>query len=353
LTAGLRAPVGPPGPELYGGKPLSGTIKGEAELIGTYLAPLARGYPGAFGLGDDCAMFTPAPGTELVITTDAVAGGVHFFPDDAPQDIGWKALAVNVSDLAAKGAVPRLYQMALSFPEAPTHDVMARLAQGLAEAQAAFGIVLSGGDTDRRPGPMTITITAIGEVPAGYRLNRAGGRAGDRLFVSGTLGDAALGLKVRRGDPDTQAWGLSEPERTALVGRYLRPVPRLDLRDALATWATAALDLSDGLAKDLGRLAAASGTGAEIEVGRLPLSAAVHKILTIDATAVESVLGGGDDYEVLFAVPPESAGDVVAWARTAGVAVTEIGALTESAGVILQATDGSRRTLAPAGWDHF
>ena len=163
-------------------------IHGEESLIQEFLAPLAAGYPGAFGLTDDCAAFTPTAGCDLVVKTDPVAADIHFFPDDAPEDIGWKALAVNVSDLAAKAATPRAYLMALSFPEAPNRDWMQRFAAGLSQAQQAFGMHLIGGDTDRRPGPVTVSITVFGEVPAGRMVRRGTAKAGDLICVSGTLG---------------------------------------------------------------------------------------------------------------------------------------------------------------------
>lgn len=331
----------------------SAPIKDEGDLIGTYLAPLARGHAGALGLADDCAVLTPRPGTDLVLTTDAIAAGVHFMPDDRPEDIGWKALAVNVSDLAAKGAVPRVYQMALSFPEAPTGDVMAGLAAGLSEAQDAFGIVLSGGDTDRRPGPMTVTIIAIGEVPSGRMVLRSGARPGDRIFVSGTLGEAAFGLKLRRDDADAARWPLIDTERQGLIARYLRPRPRLDLRHPLMTWATAAMDLSDGLAKDLGRMAALCGVGADVEIARLPLSPAARKITTADPLAIEGVLAGGDDYEILFTVTPADVAEVEAWSAKTGIALTEIGEMTSENTVTLRDAAGKRFPLLMTGWDHF
>jgi len=335
------------------GEAVSGTITSEAELIATYLAPLARPNEGAFGLRDDCAVLTPAPGTDLVLTTDAIAAGVHFFADDPPEDIGWKALAVNLSDLAAKAAVPRVYLMALSFPEPPTHAFLGRFASGLAEAQAAAGIVLAGGDTDRRPGPMTVTITAIGEVPSGFRLTRAGAREGDALFVTGTLGEAALGLKLRRGDEDARAWALTSAERAGLVARYLRPVLRLDVQPALRRWATAAMDVSDGLGKDLARLADASGVGALVESAGLPLADPLRRLVSHDAGLLDLVLGGGDDYEVLFTVAPDAEPELVAWSRVAGVKVTRIGRIGAGPGVALDSPGTPPRPLAPSGWDHF
>jgi thiamine-monophosphate kinase len=331
---------------------VAGVITSEAELIQIYLAPLARAHAGSFGLNDDCAILTPTPGTELVVTTDAVAADVHFFADDAPEDIAWKALAVNVSDLAAKAASPRLYQMALSFPEAPTHAFMERFAAGLAAAQTAFGIVLSGGDTDRRPGPMSITITALGEIPAGLRLTRAGASSGDAIFVTGTLGDAALGLTLRRRDGDAREWPLSQSEREGLVARYLRPAPRLQAANLLRIHATAVIDLSDGLAKDLGRLAAASAVGAIIDAARVPLSPPVRRIVHAEPHLFESVLGGGDDYELLFTAAPDSERGLAEAAAAVGLGITRIGTVRQDQDLRLITVEGEK-PLQPLGWDHF
>lgn len=327
-------------------------VTSEEELIRTYLAPLARGNEGAFGLRDDCAIFSPAPGTDLVISTDAVAAGVHFFADDSPEDIAWKALAVNVSDLAANAATPRVYQMALSFPQAPSHAFMERFSSGLAAAQVAFGITLSGGDTDRRPGPMTVTITAIGEVPAGFRLTRDGASPGDVLFVTGTLGDAACGLKLRRGDGEARAWSLNSGERAELITRYLRPTPRLAFTPALRRFASAAMDLSDGLAKDLGRLTAATQAGAVIDRDGLPLLQALRRLKADDDGVMTLIISGGDDYELLFTTAPEHEPAVKAWAAAAGQTVTRIGALVSRPGVHMRTPDGEV-PLRPIGWDHF
>ncbi len=195
---------------------------------------------------------------------------MHFLAGDAPDDIAWKALAVNVSDLAAKGAKPIGYLMALSFPEAPTQGWMAGFAAGLRAAQDRFGCHLIGGDTDRRPGPLTIAITVVGSVAQGRMVRRGTARPGDVLFVSGTLGDAALGLALRKGPDLAKAWGLSPEEDAHLRRRYLRPEPRLALAPALRAHASAAMDISDGLAKDLGRMCAASGCGAHVRFADLP-----------------------------------------------------------------------------------
>lgn len=326
---------------------------GEDELIQTTFAPLASGFSGALGLTDDCAFLTPPSGEDLVLTTDAVAAGVHFFPDDAARDIAWKALAVNVSDLAAKGARPIAYLLSLSFPDRPARAWLDGFAQGLTEAQAAFGIRLAGGDTDRRPGPLSATVTAIGSVPHGRMVRRSTARAGDVLFLSGTLGDAALGLRLRQNPCEAQAMGLAPADAGALIARYLRPQPRLALAPHLLAFASAAMDVSDGLLKDCGRMARTSSLRAVLEACRLPLSGPARTALGRQASLLEVVLTGGDDYEVLAAVAPERAAEFQASAAASGVAVAEIGRMAEGAGVSVADLDGRPMDVDATGWDHF
>ncbi|MDQ8700081.1 thiamine-phosphate kinase [Hyphomicrobium sp. LHD-15] len=333
---------------------MAGTgTEGEDELIETTFAPLAAGFQGALGLKDDCALLAPPPGEDLVLTTDAVAAGVHFFPDDAAADIAWKALAVNVSDLAAKGARPIAYLMSLAFPERPERGWLDAFAGGLADAQAAFGIGLAGGDTDRRPGPFSATITAIGSVPTGRMVRRATARPGDVLFVSGTLGDSALGLLLRQDRELGGVLGLDEAETRHLIGRYLRPEPRLALAPALRGFASAAMDISDGLVKDCGRLARASGVSATLDSARVPLSGAAQRALLQRPALLERVLTGGDDYEVLAAVPPDRAEAFRAAAAAGGVAVSEIGHVATGSGITVTGPDGRALEIGAAGWDHF
>jgi thiamine-monophosphate kinase len=296
---------------------------------------------------------TPEPGTELVLKTDPVAEGVHFLAGDAPGDIAWKALAVNVSDLADKGAKPIGYLMALSFPEAPTQGWMVAFAAGLRAAQDRFGCHLIGGDTDRRPGPLTIAITVVGSVAQGRMVRRGTARPGDMLFVSGTLGDAALGLALRKGPDLAKAWGLSPEEDAHLRRRYLRPEPRLALAPALRTYASAAMDLSDGLAKDLGRMCAASGCGAHVRFVDLPLSAAGAKAVAADPACANRIVAGGDDYEILAAVPADRTTAFAEAAVAAGVAVAAIGSMTPSRSIVIEGADGRPLQLKTAGWDHF
>ena len=332
------------------GLPLS-----EQGLIARYFAPLAKDFPGAYGLRDDAAIIETPVGVDLVVTMDALVAGVHFFPDDAPADIAWKALAVNVSDLAAKGATPLAYSLALALPPPPSAVFLEGFAAGLAEAQAAFGIALSGGDTTSARGDaLTIAVTAFGTVPHGGIIRRGGARAGDSLYVSGTIGDAALGLKLRRGDRDARDWPLADDARHWLVARYLRPQPRIALAAALLAYASAAMDISDGLAIDCRRLCATSGVEATIEASRVPLSAAVSAIIASDPDLLRAVLTGGDDYEILFAVRSGEEAAMEQVAASTGVAVTRVGAITAGApGLTVLDTDGVSLDLGAGGYDHF
>jgi thiamine-monophosphate kinase len=328
------------------------------EAIVALLAPLTDGDPGAFGLGDDCALLTPEPGTELVLKTDPVAEGVHFLPGTAPEDIAWKALAVNVSDLAAKGAMPIGYLMALSFPEAPARAWLAAFAAGLREAQTRFGCHLLGGDTDRRPGPLTVSITVIGSVPRGGMVRRGTAKAGELLFVSGTIGDAALGLALLRDPRRAVEWFLSDLQAESIIQRYRRPEPRLALGPALHAHASAAMDLSDGLVKDLDRMLRASGVAAQLRAADVPRSVAGNKFVAVvpDDQAGERIaqlITAGDDYEVLAAVPASHAAEFRADASAAGVPVTEIGAVSVGSGLVVLGPDGRPLVTDRPGWDHF
>jgi thiamine-monophosphate kinase len=330
-------------------------VQGEEAIIQGALARLSAGFPGALGLRDDAALIAVPPGHELVVTMDAVAAGVHFFESDAAADIAWKALAVNVSDVIAKGARPHAYLMSLAFPTAPDPAWLEQFAAGLAQAQSAFGLHLIGGDTDHRPGPLSVTITAMGLVPTGTMVKRGGAEPGDTIFVSGTLGDAALGLMLRADRPETKAWPLDEAGRRALVKRYLRPSPRVALAPALRAYARAAMDISDGLVKDLARMTALSGVGAEVATHRLPLSPAAAKLLEHDPGLIAQVAAGGDDYEVLAALSPDNVSAFQTAARDAGITVTSIGRIVGAAasGVLLIGPDDVPLKLARTGYDHF
>jgi thiamine-monophosphate kinase len=329
------------------------TPHGEDSIIQEFLAPLAAGYPGAFGLMDDCAVIAPPAGCELVVKTDPVVEGVHFLPGTAPEDIAWRALAVNVSDLAGKGAIPIGYLMALALPEAPKRAWFERFTSGLGEAQRAFGCHLIGGDTDCRPGPLTVAITVFGSVPVGRMVRRGAARVGDHLFVTGTLGDAALGLALLKDAALTQRLGLETSETAGVVSRFLRPQPRLALRPLLLAHASAAMDLSDGLMKDCGRMCAASGAHARIEAAALPLSDPVRKAVATDTAWFKAAAAAGDDYEILAAIPGTKVGDFKKDAAALDFPVTRIGEIRAGSGVRMQQADGSDVIFKRTGWDHF
>ncbi len=322
----------------------------EEDIIQNYLRPLADAWPGAYHLRDDCAALTPAPGQDIIVKTDPVRAGLHFFADDDPADIAWKALAVNVSDLAAKAARPLAYTLALSFPEAPARLWLQAFAAGLAEAQHAFGCVLIGGDTDRADGPLSVAVTIFGETPRGQMLQRGTVQPADRVFVSGTLGDSALGLQLRM-QPESARQTAAHAD--SVLARYLRPQPRLGLRSALRGFARAAMDISDGLPKDLGRMCRLSGLGASIHSGALPLSAAMQSVAAADVERAISLAAGSDDYEILCAVPPENCGQFIAAADAGGVSVTEIGAFSSQPEMQLLDASGAPLDWGGNGFDHF
>lgn len=324
-------------------------IANETDLIQTYLAPLTRGAVGAFGLRDDAALISPEPGTDLVVTSDPIIAGVHFFPTDKAADIGWKALAVNASDLAAKGARPIAYMLNLALPEPPARAWMSDFADGLRAAQDSFGCRLIGGDTDMTPGPLSIGVTIIGAVPSGNFVRRQGAASGDHVFVTGTIGDSALGLLVHA-DPSAFP-NLTVEERAFLEGRYTRPTPRLALGEALRAHASAALDISDGLMKDLARLA--GRLGLMLNVDLIPLSKAVASARADDPAVTEAILGGGDDYELLVAVPPAAVVDFKLAAETAGVKVSDLGALDANIPLQVVNSDGTPIPVERFGYDHF
>ena len=325
---------------------------GEIAFIADYLAPLAT-HPAAFGLKDDAALLTELPANGLVITADASVAGVHFFEDDDPGDAAYKALATNISDLAAKAAKPIGYTLTLALAEAPSREWAERFACGLARAQSRFGIALLGGDTVTARGAWWMSITAFGEAAPRGLVPRGGAKLGDFLYVSGTLGDAALGLQLRLGKAEFEA-ALSAENRDFLLRRYLYPEPRVELSQALASHATAAMDISDGLALDLSRMCAASQLSAEVAVSSIPLSAAATTALAASQKSISLILTGGDDYEILCAVPADRAAAFEAGSRDAGVSVTRIGVIKpgDGAPAFIRA-DGKCLKLPLKGFQHF
>lgn len=336
---------------------------GEEEIVQRHFAPLAAGFPGAFGLADDCAALPVPPGHDLVVTTDPVIAGVHFLPDEDPANIAWKALAVNVSDLVAKGAAPLAYTMAVAFPERPRDAWLEAFARGLGNAQKAFGCHLAGGDTDRTPGPLTVSITAFGTLPAGALVRRSTARPGDVVYVTGTIGDAALGLRLRQDPSLVSKWGLSSDQRAALESRHRAPTPVLGFESILRKHATAAIDVSDGLVKDFERLCAASDVAGRLVVERQAISEAALAVVDAGGATLAELVTGGEDYELLIAVRPDSLGSDRTFERAAeahGLRVTTIGLLkTHDAelprvAVYLRTGPDDIEIDTPrTGWDHF
>ncbi|RDD63786.1 thiamine-phosphate kinase [Ferruginivarius sediminum] len=324
---------------------------GEFEIIARYFAPLAEGTPGALGLGDDAAVLSPPAGEDLVFTTDTIVSGVHFLSDDPPDQVARKLLRVNLSDLAAMGARPLGYLLSFTLPATVDEAWIEGFAQGLASDQDTYAVGLLGGDTTSTPGPTTLSLTAVGRVPAGRALRRGGAKLGDIVFVSGTIGDSALGLEILQGRRTVEM----ESDRERLVDRYRLPRPRMALgRELLERGlASAAIDVSDGLAADLGHICASSGVGAEIDAVDVPLSAAVQRLVESDAGCLVTALTGGDDYELMFTVPERLAGEVGKLAVELDLPLTRIGVLAGAGGVIVRGADGEAMELGPGGWTHF
>jgi thiamine-monophosphate kinase len=327
-------------------------MSGEERLIARHFKPLAR-HPGAFGLDDDAAVLKIPPGHEVVLKTDAIVGGIHFFPNDPAGAVARKALRVNLSDLAAKGARPAGFLVSLALPKGVRDRWLAAFARGLAADAKRYRCPLMGGDTDRTTGPITVSIAAFGTLPAGSMVRRFGAKVGDRIVVSGTIGDAALGLRLRQTPANAKRWKLSGAMRRHLLGRYLLPEPRNALAVALRAHASAAMDISDGLVGDLAKLCRTSGVAAELDASRVPLSSGARKALAVDGKLIEPILTGGDDYEIVAAVAKRNLAKLRARARAVGVRLTEIGVIVGGQGVRVRGPDGGAMRFRRASFSHF
>lgn len=311
----------------------------EFDLIEKYFAPLATA-PGAFGLKDDAAVVLERAGHDLVVTTDTVVAGVDFFADDPPDAIAKKALRVNLSDLAAKGAEPFGYLLTLMLPAQIGEAFLAEFARGLREDQDAFHVALHGGDISATPGPLAISITAFGHAPAGRMVRRSGARPGDLVFVTGTIGDSGGGLALLKA-PDASV--AAETQR-ALIARYRVPQPPVLFACAVRA-ASAAIDVSDGLLADLGHVAQASGVRIAVEAERIPRSAALRALWGDSLDAIVRAATAGDDYQIAFAAPAAIA--------AADTLVTGIGRVEAGAGVVLLDAQGGAVAVARPGFTHF
>jgi thiamine-monophosphate kinase len=318
---------------------------GEFELIRRHFMRARPGPAVALGIGDDCALLTPSPGHQLAISSDMLVEGRHFFPDVDPEALGHKALAVNLSDLAAMGARPLGFTLALALPQADD-DWLAGFSDGLLALADVHGCPLVGGDTTR--GQLNLCITVFGEVAPGQALRRDAARAGDELWMSGCTGEARLALERLRGT----GWALASQDDEARCRQRLeRPEPRLALGQALAGVAHAAIDLSDGLSGDLGHILAASGVGAEIDLAALPVAPALKALP--EAARLECLLNGGDDYELLFTAPASARDEVLRASAAAGTPVQRIGRITTEAGLQLLGPDGRAQPVSARSYDHF
>ncbi len=322
----------------------------EFEWIARVLRPLAKNAPEAFDLADDAAAVPIRAGCDLIVTKDAIVEGVHFLEGDPPELIARKLLRVNLSDLAAKGAEPYGYLLAIAWPSRFGWAEREAFAHGLEADQTRYGLKLLGGDTVSTPGPLTASVTMLGWTPSGRMVQRGAAEPGDRLLVTGTIGDARLGLNVARG----QRVGLSYSDEALLADRYRLPEPRLMMRNPLHSWAHAAADVSDGLIADAGHIAEASGVGLEIDLDQAPLSEAAQRWLeqAQDPVAARVELAtGGDDYEIVCTATPEHATALVAACEALHLRLTDIGAATAGEGVRVRA-GGREIEVAHTGWRH-
>ena len=324
----------------------------EDEFVARLIRPLAG--EGAFDLKDDAARLVPPAGKELVLTSDAIVLGVHAFAEDPPDLVARKALRTNLSDLAAKGAEPLGFLLTLALPAKLDQGWIEGFFAGLALDSRAFACPLLGGDTTRTPGPLCVSITIIGAVRVGRMPTRLDARPGDVIGVSGTLGDAALGLVQRLDKARAAGWGLTPQESEHLADRYLLPRPRNALAAAVGRHARGAMDISDGLVGDLERLCRASRVSARIDVDRLPLSPAAHQVLARDDKALETVLAGGDDYELLLTLDAASWPFLRVEAEELGIAFTQIGEIGGGEAGQVSVIQGARElTLSRSAYSHL
>jgi thiamine-monophosphate kinase len=321
---------------------------GEFDIIREIFAPLSANEMGAFNLTDDAAILSPPPGTDLVMTKDAMVSGVHFFAEDEPGNIARKLLRVNLSDLAAMGATPMGYLLATFWEQGTDPNWIRDFAKGLEQDQQEYNVGLLGGDTVTTPGPLSLSLTAIGNVPIDKTLRRNGARAGDLIVVSGSIGDSALGLKVLRGELDF----LSVADKTFLVDRYHLPQPRLTLGTALRGVASSCIDISDGLIADISHVSKASSALAIIEADMLPLSDAATAALTEDEELLTILLTGGDDYELAFTIPPKFQSRLSKLSEETQTRLTCIGRIEDGSGTNVL-NKGTPLSLSASGWRHF
>lgn len=326
-------------------------ISGEFDLIHTYFAPLSKLEGGAFELTDDAAVLKIDPARELVVTTDTIVAGVHFLEETSPDAIAAKLLRISLSDLAAMGATPHAYTLSLALTDAVTEEWLQGFSDALARDQDEYGITLVGGDTVFSPGPLTLTLTAMGTVPAGKALRRNGAKVGDDIYVTGTIGDGALGLLVAQ----SEITELLKVDADYLADRYEYPQPRGELGERLIDIVHAAADISDGLVADLAHICQQSKVSAVIQSTLIPLSDAATSVLDLDSSYLQQILSGGDDYELIFTASQAVADELKKLSPKTGIQVTRIGVITAGTDEAVQIEDGNGDaiTLQQKGYRHF
>lgn len=324
------------------------TKTGEFARIAQFFAPLAAGFPGAFALTDDAAAIAPQEGHELVVTTDTIVEGIHFIGDETPTDVAKKLLRVSLSDLASMGARPLAYTLNIALPKSIDDAWLGAFCSGLQADQEVFELHLIGGDSVSTPGPVVLTVTAFGESPADGALRRNGAHPGDRVFVSGTIGDATLGLRVAKGEQAV----LAVTDSDALLSRYRCPQPRVPLGLGIRGVATACADVSDGLAADLEHIAAASEVGICVNLQNIPLSSPAADFVAGHSDALVDLVSGGDDYELVFTVPTDRVRLIADLARDLNLPLTEIGVVEQGRNVRFLDENHQEVKLPQKGFTH-
>ena len=322
----------------------------EFEIIRNYFRPLAQGYSGSLSLIDDAALVDVNPGHQLVITNDVLTAGVHFFEDDPAEFVARKCLRVNLSDIAAMGANPMIYFIALSLPKNIDHKGLKLFAHGLQHDQDTYKINLSGGDTVSTPGPLTVSVTMLGQIQVDKALQRSNAKLGDDIWVSGTIGDAGLALKIIKGEICVDDFGT----RKFLIERFHLPEPRVTLGIGLIGIANSAVDVSDGLVADLENICNASGLGAVVQGSKIPLSDKLSLIAAnSEVLSLSDILSGGDDYELIFTAPPKHAGDIKYLSEKIGLGISRIGTIVKGDCVRIIGTEGQELELENRGFRHI
>lgn len=320
----------------------------EFSLIKQYFTPLAAGFPGSLNLTDDAALIDVPAGKQLIITKDTISEGIHFLGTEEAPLVAKKLLRVNLSDLAAKGATPLCYLIAACLPESTDERWVEGFAEGLKQDQQEFAIHLAGGDTTKTLGTLSLSLTAFGLIDSGKMLKRSGAEIGDNIYVSGTIGDATLGLMSLNGELNPNFERDDELEQ-----RYFLPQPRVTLGQKLVGIATSCMDVSDGLVQDLGHICTTSQVGATIHLSSLPLSHSAMRLVGRYPELWEHIITGGDDYELLFTAPASAEKTIAALSQEVHVPITKIGHLTKGTNVSVLNAQGSQLALKRTGYRHF